>query len=86
MNGPTPDELADIRAVARINNFLPDIKAMVDRRVEQITSKVMQEVNTSTLTPDKAYSAWYEVAAYRKMLKSFDVKTKVAPQTANKEI
>lgn len=86
MSAPTADELADIRAVARINNFLPDIRALVDKRVEIITSRVMQEVNAGTLTPDKAYAAWYEVSAYRKMLKSFDVKTKVAPSTANKEI
>lgn len=83
---PSPDELEEIRMVARINNFLPDMRAVADKRIASITARVMQEINQSTLTPEAAFSAWHEVSAYKKMLKTFDVKTKIAPQTANKEI
>lgn len=83
---PTPDEVAEIRQLARINNFMPDIQALADKRIESITNRVMLDIRQGVLTPESAYSAWHEVAAYRNMLKSLNVKSKLAPQLAVKEI
>lgn len=85
-NDPTPDELAEIRQIARINNFMPDIQALSDKRIESITNRVMLAISQGELTPEAAFSAWHEVSAYRKMLKSLTVKTKIGPQLAKKEI
>lgn len=86
MSAPTPDELTEIRQLARINNFMPDIRALVERRVSLITSRVIMQIDQGDFNPDKAYSAWHEVHAYQKMLKTLNVKSKLAPATANKEI
>lgn len=80
----TAEEMEEVRALARINNFLPDVNATIVKSVEGVMNRASQLIQAGQMTPDVAFSLWHEVHAYRKVLKSLDVKQRtLAAQTAS---
>lgn len=76
---PTPEELEEQYRIKRITGFLPDLKALMDKKVDRVLSTICGQIERKELTPDMAFSACHEINAYRKALKSMTTQTKIGP-------
>ena len=78
-NDPSPEELEDAYRIKRISGFLPDFKAMMDKKVEKVIVQICAKITKQELTPDAAFTACHEINAYRKALKEMETQTKIGP-------
>lgn len=68
------DDEVEKRKIARLNGLLPDMKELTERRIDGIIKKAVMEIEAGTFTPDKAYEAMHMICAYRRVVRSFDLK------------
>jgi cell wall assembly regulator SMI1 len=77
MNAPdentTPEELEEIRKIARVANFLPDIDALLNSKIKMALSIADGQIDRHEMTPELAFSIVHEIHAYRKVLKTLTV-------------
>ena len=72
-----PNDLASIRDVSVIGNFLPYIEREIEALTTAIDNKAYVAVAEGTLTPEKAVNYWIEKAAFRKLLQKFNLRVRV---------
>lgn len=77
MISPTPEELVQVRDGARISGMLPYLEDYVERQIHIVEMRVFDQSDKGTLTPDGAVSAWMEVKALRRMVRSMKQKGRV---------
>lgn len=76
-DGPLPRDLGKAMDGAAIANSLPYIADAIKRMESTLDSRVFQEIQDGTLTPDKALYAWLEKVAYRRLIKRLTQYVKV---------
>lgn len=64
MTNPTPTELAEFRAKARLASSMPEIETELDKMRHVLTNKVYGAIRGGTLTPERAMAYWLEMFSY----------------------
>lgn len=71
------EDLGAIQTGARLAAVLPYLKEELVQLEGNLITRVLQELNQRTLTPELAYTAWLELASYRGLSKRMDKKVKL---------
>lgn len=78
MIGPTPDQLKEISNSAKFSAFLPYLREEIDRLKKNVEARVFAALRNDTFSPVMADSAWREIYAFDRLLKSFETRVTMA--------
>lgn len=82
MSAPTENDVDLLRSISRLNGFLPELRTVLDKKMNMILYRTCGEIDRGELTQERAFSAWHEVAAYMKVLRTFDKKARIETEQA----
>lgn len=63
--------LSGVRDISHLDQMTPYLAAELDRMENTLIIQTMMAMTNGSLTPDKAYQAWAELAAVRKLGQRF---------------
>lgn len=69
-----PNDMSKIRDIAPMLALVPYLEAEIAQLEHALEVKVFRQLNEGTLTPEAAFYAWQEKAAYRRLLTRFQAR------------
>lgn len=75
---PKPEDLADVRDGAVLQNMLPYARVEIDGMMRAVVNNVMSLVQSGCLTPEIAQQKWIEYVSYARLLQRFEQKVRVS--------
>lgn len=84
MTNPDPTELALAGDAAVLVNFMPYLRAEVDKMQRDVESRAYAGLRDHSLTPEQALSLWREKLAAADLLRRFDTRIKMGHTMAVK--
>lgn len=66
-NNPTPEELANLRAAADLQNVMPTLDTEISGMMNSTMQAVFGKIRKGELTDEEALSYWMEMYAYSRL-------------------
>lgn len=79
-----PEDLGAAIDGAHLASAMPYIQSEFSKLENALISKVLQQVSAQDLSPEKAQQAWFELAAYRRVIKRLTTAVNVGTSIGEK--